>query len=157
MSTVVSPAADAVVVRHDSSVVVARKNGGTTLVSQPQRTSAFVVRGVPGLPGPAGPQGVQGVPGPQGEAGGGITYLGALPDASLLPGTGAPGDAFSIGGRLHMRTTAGEWVDAGPVGAPGKDGQIRFTGAGAPPALIVGASPGDTYLDTETGHIYTLN
>lgn len=48
-------------------------------------------------------------------------------------------------------------VDAGPVGAPGKDGQIRFTGAGAPPALIVGASPDDTYLDTETGHIYTLN
>lgn len=110
-----------------------------------------------GPPGPPGPQGVQGVPGPQGEGGGGITYLGALPDASLLPGTGAPGDAFSIGGRLHMRTTAGEWVDAGPVGAPGKDGQIRFTGTGEPPVLIVGASPGDTYLDTETGHIYTLN
>ena len=69
MSTVVSPAADAVVVRHDSSVVVARKNGGTTVVNQPQRTSAFVVRGVPGLPGPAGPQGVQGVPGPQGKDG----------------------------------------------------------------------------------------
>ena len=60
MSTVVSPAADAVVVR---------KNGGTTFVSQPQRTSVFVVRGVPGLPGPAGPQGVQGVPGPQGKDG----------------------------------------------------------------------------------------
>ena len=69
MSTVVSHAADAVVVRHDSSVVVARKNGGTTLVSPPQRTSAFVVRGVPGPPGPAGPQGVQGVPGPQGKDG----------------------------------------------------------------------------------------
>ena len=52
-----------------STVVVARKNGGTTLVSQPQRTSVFVVRGVPGLPGPAGPQGVQGVPGPQGKDG----------------------------------------------------------------------------------------
>ena len=69
MSTVVSAVADAVVVRHDSSVVVARKNGGTTVVNQPQRTSAFVVRGVPGLPGPAGPQGVQGVPGPPGKDG----------------------------------------------------------------------------------------
>ena len=69
MSTVVSAVADAVVVRHDSSVAATRKNGGTTLVSQPQRTSAFVVRGVPGLPGPAGPQGVQGVPGPPGKDG----------------------------------------------------------------------------------------
>lgn len=69
MSTVVSPAADAVVVRHDSSVAAMRKNGETTVVNQPQRTSAFVVRGVPGLPGPAGPQGVQGVPGPQGKDG----------------------------------------------------------------------------------------
>ena len=85
MSTVVSPAADAVVVRHDSSVVVARKNGGTTLVSQPQRTSAFVVRGVPGLPGPAGPQGVQGVPGPPGKDG--QTHISADPGNRAVAGT----------------------------------------------------------------------
>lgn len=94
-----------------------------------------------GPPGPPGPQGVQGVPGPQGEGGGGITYLGALPDASLLPGTGAPGDAFSIGGRLHMRTAAGDWVDAGPVGAPGKDGQTNIS-ADTPNRLSLGSDGG---------------
>lgn len=149
-----------VLIDHDTEtdVLVEREVDVVLEKSEPEEIIITeAVQGPPGPPGPQGVQGVQGVPGPQGEGGGGITYLGALPDASLLPGTGAPGDAFSIGGRLHMRTTAGDWVDAGPVGAPGKDGQIRFTGAGAPPALIVGASPGDTYLDTETGHIYTLN
>ena len=93
MSTVVSPAADAVVVRHDSSVVVARKNGGTTFVSQPQRTSAFVVRGVPGLPGPAGPQGVQGVPGP------------------AVPGTGGgAGISADAGNRAIAGTDGGVYV-----------------------------------------------
>lgn len=47
----------------------------------------------------------------------------------------------------------------GPIGATGpagKDGQIRFTGHGAPPTVIVGASPGDTYLDLDAGDIYKL-
>lgn len=110
-----------------------------------------------GPPGPPGPQGSAGAPGPQGESGHGITFLGELASTADLPAAGDAGDAFAIAGRIFLRTAAGDWVDAGPVGAPGKDGQIRFTGAGAPPALIVGASPGDTYLDTETGHIYTLN
>lgn len=110
-----------------------------------------------GPPGPPGPHGAAGAPGPQGESGHGITFLGELASTADLPAAGDAGDAFAIAGRIFLLTAAGDWVDAGPVGAPGKDGQIRFTGAGAPPALIVGASPGDTYLDTETGHIYTLN
>lgn len=43
----------------------------------------------------------------------------------------------------------------GPQGPPGKDGQIRYTGQG-PPGTIVGAQPGDTYLDTLTGDVYRL-
>ena len=150
MSTVVSPAADAVVVRHDSSVVVARKNGGTTLVNQPQRTSAFVVRGVPGLPGPAGERGA---------TGSGLALKGALSSPVDLPLTAAAGDAYLIAGDLWVFGGV-TWTNAGPVQGPqgerGKDGQIRFTGAGAPPAVIVGAEPGDTYLDLDTGNIFKL-
>lgn len=43
----------------------------------------------------------------------------------------------------------------GPQGTPGKDGQIRYTGHGAP-GVIVGANPNDTYLDLDTGDIYKL-
>lgn len=43
----------------------------------------------------------------------------------------------------------------GIPGPPGKDGQIRFTGNG-PPGTIVGAEPGDTYMDLDTGDIYKL-
>lgn len=150
MSTVVSPAADAVVVRHDSSVVVARKNGGTTLVSQPQRTSAFVVRGVPGLPGPAGERGA---------TGSGLALKGALSSPVDLPLTSAAGDAYLIAGDLWVFGGV-TWTNAGPVQGPqgerGKDGQIRYTGHGAPPAVIVGAEPGDTYLDLDTGNIFKL-
>lgn len=40
-------------------------------------------------------------------------------------------------------------------GPPGKDGQIRYTGNG-PPGVIVGAEPGDTYMDLITGDIFKL-
>lgn len=43
----------------------------------------------------------------------------------------------------------------GTPGPPGKDGQIRFTGNG-PPGTIVGAEPGDTYMDLLTGDIFKL-
>lgn len=43
----------------------------------------------------------------------------------------------------------------GQPGPPGKDGQIRFTGNG-PPGTIVGAEPGDTYMDIISGDIYKL-
>jgi hypothetical protein len=38
----------------------------------------------------------------------------------------------------------------------GNAGQPRFTGQG-PPGVIEGANPGDSYLDTTTGDIYTLS
>ena len=40
-------------------------------------------------------------------------------------------------------------------GADGKDGQIRFTGYGAP-VTVIGSQPNDTYLDLNTGDIYKL-
>ncbi|MBE2259276.1 MAG: hypothetical protein IAE88_10495 [Rhodobacteraceae bacterium] len=43
----------------------------------------------------------------------------------------------------------------GPQGPPGKPGQIRFTGNGSP-GVIVGSTPGDQYLDRNTGDIYEL-
>lgn len=43
----------------------------------------------------------------------------------------------------------------GVPGPPGKDGQIRFTGEG-PPGVLVGAEPGDTYMDLTTGDVYKL-
>ncbi|NYT76569.1 hypothetical protein H0A71_06160 [Alcaligenaceae bacterium] len=46
--------------------------------------------------------------------------------------------------------------EPGPKGDPGHPGQIRFTGNGAPPSVIVGAEPGDTYLDLISGDIYKL-
>lgn len=57
-----------------------------------------------------------------------------------LPGTGSPGAEGP----------------AGPAGPSGADGQPRFTGEGPPPDVIVGARPGDAYLDTTTGGIYRL-
>lgn len=44
---------------------------------------------------------------------------------------------------------------AGPAGPAGNDGQIRFTGYGAP-GTIVGANLLDTYMDLDTGNIYQL-
>lgn len=43
----------------------------------------------------------------------------------------------------------------GDKGDPGTPGQIRFVGNGAPGTLI-GAQPGDQYLDRDTGDIYSL-
>ena len=112
--------------------------------------------GVQGPQGPPGPSGPPGATGPQGEAGAGVTLLGSLASTADLPPTGNPGDAYVISGHIHMRTLAGEWVDAGPVGVPGKDGQIRFTGYGPPPTVIPGAEPADVYLDLATGDVYKL-
>lgn len=43
----------------------------------------------------------------------------------------------------------------GDKGDPGAPGQIRFTGHGAP-GTIIGANPGDTYMDLDTGDLYKL-
>lgn len=46
----------------------------------------------------------------------------------------------------------------GPQGPPGpaSTGPVMWVGQGEPPAYIVGAKAGDTWLDTTTGNIYTL-
>lgn len=43
----------------------------------------------------------------------------------------------------------------GPQGPTGSPGQPRWAGEG-PPGTIIGAQPGDAYLDTLTGNLYQL-
>ena len=104
-------------------------------------------------------QGPPGIPGPTGTPGAGLQILGALNSPAELPTPAGTGDAYLIGGDLWVYANSA-WTNAGPVQGPpgerGKDGQIRFTGHGAPPTVIVGSEPGDTYLDLDTGDIYKL-
>lgn len=66
----------------------------------------------------------------------------------VVPGPqGPPGQDGSPGG------ATGPTGATGPAGAAG---QIRFTGHGPPPTVIVGASPADTYLDLDSGDVYKL-
>jgi hypothetical protein len=44
----------------------------------------------------------------------------------------------------------------GPAGTAGARGAFWYTGTGAP-GTIAGSLPGDQYLDTATGNIYTLS
>ena len=53
--------------------------------------------------------------------------------------------------------------EQGPPGPPGSDGGpgpagalVKWFGNG-PPGVIIGASPGDFYLDLDSGDIYTLS
>lgn len=46
---------------------------------------------------------------------------------------------------------------SGPTGPAGPSGDVeRFYGVG-PPGVVIGASPGDEYVDTDTGDLYVLN
>lgn len=47
----------------------------------------------------------------------------------------------------------------GPPGTPGDSGAGTkwFAGTGPPPAVVVGASAGDMYVDGSTGDLYRLN
>lgn len=49
----------------------------------------------------------------------------------------------------------GEQGPVGPVG-PVSDKPVMWIGQGTPPGVIAGAKQGDTWLDTTTGDIYTL-
>lgn len=104
-------------------------------------------------------QGPPGPPGGQGAPGAGLMILGALASSAELPAIADAGAAYLIAGDLWVFDGMA-WANGGPVQGPtgekGKDGQIRFTGHGAPPTVIVGASPGDTYMDLDTGDIYKL-
>ena len=96
------------------------------------------------------------IPGPRGPAGKGLVILGVLASEADLPPTAAVGDAYLIGTDVWLFSGA-TWVNAGNIRGPaGKDGQIRFTGNGPPPPVIVGSEPGDIYLDLLTGDTYKL-
>lgn len=45
---------------------------------------------------------------------------------------------------------------AGPAGPQGPPGHIQFKGHGPPPDVIVGATPGSTYLDLDSKLVYEL-
>lgn len=62
---------------------------------------------------------------------------------------------FGIGPTLGGGNGGGGGV-AGPPGADGKDGSQWFFGVGEPVVALPGSSPGDVYLDTDTGTIYRL-
>ncbi len=66
----------------------------------------------------------------------------------VVTGANRPG-----GGSVGPTGPAGP---AGATGPAGRDGQIRYTGHGPPPIVIVGSIPGDTYCDLDTGIIYKL-
>lgn len=44
----------------------------------------------------------------------------------------------------------------GIQGERGDDGQIRYTGVGPPPSIVIGAHPNDTYMDLVSGDVYKL-
>lgn len=68
--------------------------------------------------------------------------------------------AGGSGGGLTQSVADARYVKQSDIGdlkgADGKDGQIRFTGHGAP-GTIVGANPGDTYMNLDNGDIYKLS
>jgi hypothetical protein len=113
-------------------------------------------QGEPGAAGAAGPQGEPGEAGPvgpQGEPGTGINIIGSLPDPADLPGSGAVGDAYLIGGHLWVwsgtawvdagliQGPKGEPGDAGPQGVPGTAGAVGPQGEPGPQGLK--GDPGD--------------
>jgi hypothetical protein len=84
------------------------------------------------LPGPMGLQGPAGRPGDPGPAG-----------KDGQPGPVGPAGPVGPQGLI------------GPRGSSGEPGGTRYFGDG-PPGLIVGAHPGDEYVDRLTGDIYQL-
>lgn len=76
-----------------------------------------------------------------------MPYDGVADHALAYPLQGPPGNP-------------GQRGPEGPPGPPGADGADGgpglFTGQGVPPDYLPGAKPGDTYVDTLTGTIYTL-
>lgn len=84
------------------------------------------------LPGPPGLQGPKGAPGPPGPAG-----------VDGRPGNVGPAGPVGPAGLT------------GPQGVSGISGGQRFFGDG-PPGVVVGAQPGDEYVDRLTGNIYQL-
>lgn len=134
----------------NTTVVI--RGGNTQRIVQDRRTvaaiedHATIVKTTGGV-------GVQGAPGT------GILMLGVFNSLAALIAVhpiGSVGDTYAIAGDLVLwDVTTNAWANAGPFRGPeGDPGQIRFTGNGEP-TTIIGSRIGDTYLDLDTGIIYT--
>lgn len=146
-----------VIVENASLVLVEASNGGVLLERQ-ERAAELVTEGQQGPPGPPGPAGADG---PAGAAG--LRVVGSAANEAELPLSAATGDVWVTLDTGHGYAWTGSmWVDIGPIaipgpaGVPGKKGNIQHVGTGAP-GVILGAEPGDTYLDLSTGTVYTLS
>jgi hypothetical protein len=117
------------------------------------------------------PRGDTGATGPAGQ---GIFIKGTVPTSASLPTTGnTPGDLWIALDTGHGWAWNGTtWVDTGPIqgppgatgpqgpiGNPGVRGSKWYVGPADPPPdpIAVGALPGDQWLSSNSGNIYTQN
>lgn len=68
----------------------------------------------------------------------------------------APIQALVAGENIAIDTTDPRRPVVSTSVQDGRDGQVRYTGTGPPPAVIVGSRPGDTYMDLASGDVYKL-
>lgn len=73
------------------------------------------------------------------------------PGQILVPVAGPPG-------HMGVDGAQGPPGPPGPQGPPGGafEGAVTWSGQGEPPEPLIGAKPGDYWLDVLTGDIYTL-
>jgi hypothetical protein len=89
--------------------------------------------------------------GPAGQDGVGIDVQGELPDVGDLPAEGEPGDAWLIDGDLWLWAAADEeWINAGPVGIPGPEGDPG-TAATIAVGTVTTVDPDDPATVTNSG------
>lgn len=87
-------------------------------------------------------EGQQGPPGPPG-----LSLRGELPSTADLPPVGEPGDAYIIAGDVWLWAgDDADWINGGPVGAPGPAGPAGATGPAGPTG-----PKGDTGANGATG------
>ena len=129
----------------------------------PANGAGVEFRGPEGPQGPKGDKGDKGDPGdpgPKGDPGNTGSPGTAATIAVGAVTTGAPGSSASV--QNVGTATAAEFNftiprgDKGDAGDDGRDGSRWFFGTGAP-GTIVGAVPGDAYLDTADGSVYQLS
>ena len=138
----------AVLVERETLVLV--EQAEQNVLIQPEPRIQLLTEAEQGPPGPPGQTG------PAGADGAGLRILDVLASTVDLPTSAQAGDAYLVGTNGWLWNGAA-WKDMGPIQGPrGKDGQIRFTGNGPPPAVIVGSEPGDIYLDLLAGDTYKL-
>jgi hypothetical protein len=140
--------------------------------------------GANGENGATGAQGPPGERGPEGPAGTGFNMRGRVADEAALNQIQDPaiGDAYITEdtGELFVWDGA-DWISMGDIqgpegppgqpgtngtngtngqdgapGATGPRGSGWFTGTGPPSEPVGGSLPGDLYLDTASGNVYTL-